>query len=404
MRAVVVVESRFSRTPDGAVWTKEGPAYGFFTRYLSAFDAVRVVARVADIPTPVEGALRVDGTSVEVWPVPYYVGPRQYLRRWPEIRRTVCSAADDRDAVILRVPSFTGSLLAASRERRSLPYALEVMGDPHDVFAPGVVRHPLRPLLRYRYTNRLRQLCARAVAVSYVTDDYLQARYPAGQAAATAAYSSVDLPPAAYATQARSPEQTRSVRTLVSVGTLDQLYKGIDTLVEALARLAARGVRPRLVHVGDGRFRPQLERLAVQLGVAEQVVFAGLLAAGDEVRRQLDRADVFVMPSRTEGLPKALVEAMARGLPAIGASVGGIPELLPAEHLVPPGDPAALAAKLEQMMTDPAGLATASARNLARARDFSAESLSRRRTAFYQAVLEATQSRRLSGARASRAG
>ncbi|GAB3976194.1 glycosyltransferase family 4 protein [Plantactinospora veratri] len=83
------------------------------------------------------------------------------------------------------------------------------------------------------------------------------------------------------------------------------------------------------MHLGDGRYRPRLERLATDLGVRRQVHFTGTISAATEVRRQLDAADLFVMPSRTEGLPKALIEAMARGLPAVATSVGGIPELLP---------------------------------------------------------------------------
>jgi glycosyltransferase involved in cell wall biosynthesis len=388
---VVTVEARFSRTPDGVVWTRGGPAYRFFTRYLSAFERVRVVARVADVPSPEEGATRVDGDAVQVWPVPWYVGPRQYLARRSAVVRAVRAAAGPGDAVVLRVPSPIGALLARERERTGRPYAVEVVGDPYDVFAPGVVDHPARPFLRWRETARLRRQCRNAVAAAYVTERYLQARYPARAGAVTAAYSSIDLPPEAYLPRPRRADRVPEVPTLVSVGTLEQLYKGVDVLVAALARLAATGLALRLVHLGDGRCRPQIESLAARWGVADRVTLTGTLPAGDAVWRQLDAADLFVMPSRTEGLPKALIEAMARGLPAVGSAVGGIPELLAPEDLVPPDDVTALADAIRRLVTDPARMTAASARNLARAADFAETALAPRRDAFYRAVRAATR-------------
>ncbi|MEV4756629.1 glycosyltransferase [Micromonospora sp. NPDC049559] len=398
----MTAETRYLRTPDGAVWTREGPAHRFWTRYLSAFDQVRLVARTQDVPGPVDEAHRVDGTGVEVWPVPYYVGPRQYLLRRAALVRSVRDAAAEGDAVILRVPSPVGTPLAAARERRGLPYAVEVVGDPYDVFAPGVVRHPARPLLRRWLTDRLRHQCREAVAVSYVTAASLQRRYPARPGRVTIACSSVDLPEEAYLAGPRSFDPDRPITNLVSVGSLEQLYKGIDTLLEALARLAATGLPLRLTHVGDGRYRPQLERLAARLGLADRVTFTGRLPAGPRVRERLDDADLFVLPSRAEGLPRALIEAMARALPAVATNVGGIPELLPAAELVPPESPVTLAEAIRQLVADPARLRTSSARNLARARDYSEEVLARRRDAFYGAVRAATERHPATGARTRR--
>jgi glycosyltransferase involved in cell wall biosynthesis len=391
MRAVVTDETRFVRTPDGAVWTQSGLTYELWTRYLSAFDSLRLVARVLDVREPADGAKRVDGADVELWPVPYYLGPRQYLRRLPAIRRAVQAAAAPADAVLLRVPSAIGSLLAAGRDRHGLPYALEVIADPYDVFAPGVLRHPLRPLLRKRYTTQLRQQCGVALGAAYVTESYLQSRYPTRRSAIVASVPEGHYPASAYVDQPRTIERNRRAARLIAVGSLEQMYKGIDTLLRALARLTTMDPPVRLVHVGDGRCRPQLERLAAQLGVADRVVFTGVLPAGEAVRRELDAADLFVLPSRTEGLPRALVEAMARGLPAIGSTVGGIPELLPAEYLVAPDDVDGLASRIRRLLTDPGRLAEASAQNLIRARDFAGELTAFRRHAYYQAVRAATE-------------
>ncbi|MEU7932772.1 glycosyltransferase [Micromonospora echinofusca] len=392
-RVVVTTESRFSRTPDGRVWVEAGPDHSVWRRYLVAFDRVRIAARTRDVPEAPAGAARVDGDGVEVWPLPYYVGLGQYVRRRRALARAAASAAGPGDAVILRVPSPVGSLLAMARERARLPYALEVIGDPYDVLAPGVVRHPLRPVLRATSTRRLRQQCRSAAAVAYETERHLQSRYPSLPTVPTAGISSVDLPPAAYVPRARPVRPRLRAATLVSIGSLEQLYKGIDTLIEALALLTGDGPAVRLVHVGVGVYRPQLEQLAARLGVADRVTFTGLLPTVEMVRAQLDAADLFVLPSRTEGLPRALIEAMARALPAVGSTVGGIPELLARDDLVRPDDPAALADRIAAFLADPDRLAAASARNLARARRYAAGELDARRAAYYRAVAEATRRR-----------
>ena len=122
------------------------------------------------------------------------------------------------------------------------------------------------------------------------------------------------------------------------MGTLEQLYKAPDVLLDAVGQCFRQGLDLELVWIGGGQYQQQLEARAKELGLSPRVRFLGQLPAGDAVRGELDRADLFVLPSRQEGLPRAMLEAMARGLPCIGSTVGGIPELLPAEDLVPPGD------------------------------------------------------------------
>ena len=119
--------------------------------------------------------------------------------------------------------------------------------------------------------------------------------------------------------------------------------------------------------------------------------FQGLLPTSEAVREQLDRADLFVLPSHQEGLPKAMVEAMARALPCIGSTVGGIPELLPPEDLVPPGDVAALASKIREVATNPDRMARMSARNLEKATEYRDEVLSEQRNEFYRYVRDMTE-------------
>jgi glycosyltransferase involved in cell wall biosynthesis len=167
---------------------------------------------------------------------------------------------------------------------------------------------------------------------------------------------------------------------------LKQLYKAPDVLIDAVVQCVRAGLNIRLFIVGDGEHRADLEQRATRHGLHERVRFLGAVPAGQAVRAILDSADLFVLPSRQEGLPRAMIEAMARGLPCIGSTVGGFPELLPPDDMVAPGDAAALAGKIHAVLTDPQRRAAMAARNLERARDYQVENLRERRIQLYQQV------------------
>jgi glycosyltransferase involved in cell wall biosynthesis len=175
------------------------------------------------------------------------------------------------------------------------------------------------------------------------------------------------------------------------VGSLAQLYKGADVLIEAIARCVRAGFNLTAAIVGDGKYRPVLMAQAERAGIASRIRFLGQVTAGEAVRQILDGADLFVLPSRTEGLPRALIEAMARAVPCIGSTVGGIPELLDKTDLVPPGDPAALASKIQEVLRSPERMKMMAHRNLQAAMEFRDVTLAERRRRFYRHIRDCTQ-------------
>ena len=129
-----------------------------------------------------------------------------------------------------------------------------------------------------------------------------------------------------------------------------------------------------------------MKALALKLNIADRVEFLGEISSGRSIFEFLDSIDLFVMPSRAEGLPRALVEAMSRGCPCIASAVGGIPELLEPSDLVPPNSPEALAKLILQVAADSDRLLAMSERNLARAAQFSPQTLNESRRAFLEEV------------------
>jgi glycosyltransferase involved in cell wall biosynthesis len=140
--------------------------------------------------------------------------------------------------------------------------------------------------------------------------------------------------------------------------------KGHPHLLRALALLQGEFPRLTCLLIGDGEERAALESLARELGVADRVRFLGFRS---DVAEWLALGDVFVLPSNWEGLPIALLEAMAAGLPAVATRVAGSVEVIRDGNglLVPPQDPPALAAALRSLLTDRAAAARMAARGQA---------------------------------------
>jgi len=175
------------------------------------------------------------------------------------------------------------------------------------------------------------------------------------------------------------------------VGTVGRLMpvKAFDQLIAALAELRrdGAGLDARLVIVGDGPLRSELEACAARLGVSRETTFLG--ARGD-VNDLMTAFDVFALPSLHEGIPMVILEAMAAGVPIVASRVGGIPEIVTNEEhalLVHPRDSSALADAIGRIASAPA-LAARLVRS-ARARvesEFSIEQKCREVRALYRSV------------------
>jgi glycosyltransferase involved in cell wall biosynthesis len=150
------------------------------------------------------------------------------------------------------------------------------------------------------------------------------------------------------------PESTESEVRLLFVGRLVK-QKGLDVLMRALGKLPLN-LNWRLVLAGDGPEWTAIAGDAARLGLSRRVEYRGWL--GKEMLATVySEADLFVLPSRDEGMPNALLEAMAAGLPVVATQVAGTSEAVVNGQtglMVPPGDADALAGALQALISDPA--------------------------------------------------
>jgi len=125
--------------------------------------------------------------------------------------------------------------------------------------------------------------------------------------------------------------------------------KGPDVLVDAIAGRGDALRELRVIFIGDGELTEKLKRRVAQFGLSARVRFMGRQAP-DKIPMWISAADMLCLPSRREGCPNVVLEALAAGRPVIASRVGGVPELLNNQNgiMVPAGDPSALAIGLAE--------------------------------------------------------
>ena len=363
----VFSEARFGRDADGR-WAAIDRANGgrAWHRYTANGNRVRLVVRAEDRPGSGMVALA-DG--VHVLPMPYYVGLPGLMRGFVPLAMSVRRAVVDAEAVVLRVPGVIASLGAVACRLSRRRYAVEVVGDPADVLASGVLGAAGR-CLRHLAAAQMRWVVRGADTSLFVTRQALQRRYPPRPGTPSTGMARVQLGSDDFVSHGRSRPQPPF--RVVTIGSQEQRYKGHDVLLRALRQLLDDGLDVTATVVGGGRMHDELVGLAAALGLADRVVFTGTVHARDRIVEILDAAALFALPSRTEGMPRALIEAMARALPSVGTDVGGIPELLDPSCLVPVDDHGALAAAMGRLLLDPDEWQLQSQRSLDVARTFDA--------------------------------
>ncbi len=180
-------------------------------------------------------------------------------------------------------------------------------------------------------------------------------------------------------------------RLVMTAGRLHR-QKGFDCLIQAMAVVHTACPRVKLLILGEGEEENNLKKLARSLELTDRIQFLGLRP---DVDRLLHCIDLFVLPSRWEGLPNAVLEAMAAGKPVVATEVGGIPELVVrgvTGMIVPPQDVHALAEAIKALLSDePRALSMGAAGRERVQRHFSIDAMIAKTEALYQELLQQKQ-------------
>ena len=247
---------------------------------------------------------------------------------WLRIIRIIRQVISESEFSYLRAEGIYGSIAGYFCIKNHVKYMTVMPADPEvGLKEHGVIGH----VVAFFHKRLVKYVVKNADYAYYVTQSYLQNKYPSD--GKVLGCSDVQLEPIddiILEKRLSKIEAHREKLILGTAGALLPMIKGQDIVLKAIADIRDKiEVEYHLVGMGDAN---EIREIAKNEGVDDLLFIEGTLPH-DEVFKWMDSIDIYIQPSRTEGLPRAVVEAMSRALPCIGAEVGGIPELLEPEWL-----------------------------------------------------------------------
>jgi len=282
--------------------------------------------------------------------------------------------------------------MAAKAARKcGKPYAIEMCGCAYNKeFSKSSLFSKIYAPLKFR---RAQYMVAHADAVIYVTESFLQERYPTKGISAYASNVEIATPPEYVLSEKLERIQNTLSPVNINMGLIGNFgsgLKGLDIALEALEIVNKYAQENpdknlpdfRLKVLGQG-FAAQWQGLIRSYNLDGKIEFCGTIARGRDVLKWLDDIDIYLQPSLHEGLPRSLIEAMSRACPALASDAGGASELLTEEFIHECKDSQELADHIILLM-DKDNRLKAAQDNFKKAKNYTCEELIPRRHNFWE--------------------
>lgn len=314
-----------------------------------------------------------------------YMSVKGILIKRKNVKRKLEKLIADADLVVCRFSGETGKIAASICHTMHKPYIVECVGCAWDSYWNYNIKGKI--IAPYQFFDQKR-LIKQAPYVIYVTDEFLQRRYPTNGKWIPA--SNVELLPMDYKNLENridkiEKEKKSPILTLGTAAAIDVKYKGQAYVIEAMSILKKEGLRFKYQLIGTGD-KKNLFDVAKKFGVEEDVEFIGTIPH-EQVFSWIDSLDLYIQPSNQEGLPRALIEAMSRGCPSIGSTTAGIPELLDKDAIFTRKKVNELVQTLK-MMADPKVRLLHARKNYESALRYQREEIYARRNKFFDLVMK----------------
>lgn len=300
-------------------------------RYVNIYKDITVISRQKKIDVLTNKLTLASINKVRFVGIPNFKSIKTFYKII-EAKKIVENEIRQSDCLIARLPSSIGSLAIKYAIRYNKPYLIEFVGCPWDALWNHSLKGKLiAPFMYFTTKKTVRE----ANYVVYVTNKFLQKKYPTNGKSVNCSNVSLkefnDNVIKARLNKINNMKDTNKI-VIGTIAAVDVRYKGQQFVIEALGKLKRQDISNYEYQLVGGGNQTYLKLVAKKFDVMDQIKFLGPIPHS-EVFDWLDTIDIYVQPSRTEGLPRALVEAMSRGLPAFGANTGGIPELLEPEYI-----------------------------------------------------------------------
>lgn len=302
-------------------------AYNIYKRYADAFGKLTLCSRFVQVDELSGGMKKADFIANIINIDSLY---KVLLGRY---RKSIEQGVSKCDIVILRLPSIIAYETTRYVQKYQKKYLVELMCDGWDPYwNHGLLGKMIAPYMHFRMKSITRD----ADYALYVTEKFLQERYPCKNPGIHASNVVIH-----HLSQSVLENRLKRIRdmdktnfSIMTTADVDVLSKGHRFAIQAIKELKHRGINITYFLAGAGD-QSVLKKVARNYGVENNLVFLGRLTV-EKVYEYLDSIDIYVHPSLQEGLPRAVIEAMSRACPCLGAHTAGIPELLDSECIFKP--------------------------------------------------------------------
>lgn len=303
------------------------------------------------------------------------------LLNYPKSKQVIKEHVKNSDILVIRLPSTIGSVAMKIAMDLNKPFLVEVVACPWD----SLKNHSVLGKLYAPFSKtKLRKLVFKAPFVNYVTKDFLQKRYPNPNSSVGLSDVIIkNMPDSNLKLEGYKNFQSDHLR-IATLGVVNLSYKGHHHVLEAISILSKEGLNIKYSIVGGGD-TTRLKEIIKREALENQINLVGKIPH-DEVFNVLDHTDIYIQPSETEGLPRALVEAMSRGCACISSDAGGMPELLDDRVIFKSKNVDDLVSKIKYLLNKD-HLIEQSKLNFEKAKDYKFEVLEKQRHDFYDKFL-----------------
>lgn len=353
-----------------------------FNRYLNVVDHLTIAIRTFHLNDDFKEANlhRLELDKLRMVELPNMNSLKGLILDRESVYKTLYKLVEEADLIFARMPSIISNIAINIAIKLKKPYLVEVGGCVWDSYWNHGFQGKLAAPFLFLQTRNLIKQSPYAV---YVTEDFLQRRYPSQGKRESC--SNVALPEFSDSILEKRlikiKEINRNIPIIIgTTAAIDVRYKGQEYVIEAIARLNRQGFNFEYELVGAGE-KDYLESVAEKWGVLDKVKFKGKMLRAD-VLKWLDRIDIYAQPSKQEGLPRALIEAMSRGCPSIGSTTAGIPELLSKNVLFKNGDIEGICTILIRMSNE--FMTEMATRNFEKSKDFDSKIIEKRRNDIFK--------------------
>lgn len=352
-----------------------------YERYSYLADNITFMMRTK----PIEGTQKFTlvPKEISVVSVPNFKSPKTLLKNKKKAKSIVEKEIKKADYVVLRSQSSIAQLAIPFIKKYKKPYIIESVGCSWDSYwNHGIIGKLVAPYMYYKTHKAIKE----AKYVYYVTSEFLQRRYPTQ--GATVSCSNVVLDKLDDSILEKRLKKLRDFNpnkkiVLGTAAAIDTRYKGHEYVIKAIPELVKKGynVEYRVAGGVTGQKKNTfLADLAKEIGISDRVVFCGSLSSS-QMPEYYDSLDIYIQPSKQEGLPRAIIEAMSRACPVIGTNIAGIPELIQKEFLFKKGSSEELVHALKRILKRDLG--AVATHNFNKAKQYEREKLVLKRQRFY---------------------